>query len=268
MSTTINSVFSIWSNLEQSYEKIGKPKGLDKSAFFKSLVGFSNGKHRLPALLNKLNNELKNSDFKSNEEVLDKYTKLTETFKILGNHLDNNPIPNNIENLDLYLINCMGFLDNSVTGEDILKEFSYDYKEDQNIKRFYHRIMLEEFNCLTDHIVCDKSGKINHYIGVECPSDNFRFFTKEMSYPYLKNCYSSKESLENKFNLDCATTIAILAKLGKIPHQYFISSKENLKDNLLFGKGEIKFVNQYSDPNINVTLVEFKHKEMSIFCLY
>lgn len=268
MSNTIDSVFSIWSNLENSYERIGKAKGLDRSSFFKTLVGYSNGKHKLPALLNKLNNELKNSDFKSNEEVLDKYTKLTETFKILGNYLDNNNIPNNIENLDLYLINCMGFLENVMTEEDLLKEFNFDYREAPSINRFYHRVMLEEFDCLTEHILCDKSGKIHHYVGVENPNDNFRYFTKEISYPYLKNCYSSKENLENKFNLDCATTIAILAKLGKIPYHYFISSKENLKDNLLFGKSEVKFVNQYSDPNIKATLVEFKHKEMSIFCLY
>lgn len=268
MSSTINSVFSIWSNLENSYEKIGKAKGLDRSAFFKTLVGYSNGSHKLPALLNKLNNELKNSDLKSNTEVLDKYTKLTETFKILGNHLDNNKIPSNIENLDLYLVNCMGFLDNVMTKEDLLKEFSFEYKESPSIKRFYHRIMLEEFNCLNDHIVCDKSGKIHHYVGVENPNDKFRYFTKDISYPYLKSCYSSKECLEDKFNLDCATTIALLAKLEKIPYHYFISSKDNLKDNLLFGKSEVTFIGQYTDPNINATLVEFKHKEMSIFCLY
>lgn len=268
MYNLINNVFNIWDNLENAYSKMAEPKGVSRSDFFKGLVGFSDGKHNLPSLLNKLNKDFNTTNNgNDNDDVLDKYTKLTDLFKVLGNYLDNNSIPNSIDNLDLYLKDCfMSSKGNSTTIGDFLNEFNYN--ESNNVNYFYYKVMLEEFDCLVEHIECDKSGKLKTYVGVENPKDEFKYFTKFDAYPFLKECYSKRDYMENKFNLDCATIIALLAKAEKLPNMFCISSYKNLKDNMLFGKREIMYVGEHQDNSIKASLLEFKHKEMSIFCLY
>ena len=266
MSTTIDNVFSIWSNLEYSYEKKAKPRGIDRSTFFKSLVGFNEGKHRLPALLNKLNKELDNDSIKSNEEVLDKYYKLSETFKTLGSYIETNGIPSNIENLDLFLIKAMGLLKESVTKEDLLAQYNYYPENDERLTKYYFRVMVEEFGCLIEHVESDKEGNISHYIGVESLKDKFRMFTNDMMYNYLVAGYGSQEYTSDRFNLECLTIIALLMRDGNYPTTFFISDKENLANNKLFGVGDLKFVRQISQPFGEV--VEYKFKELSVFCLY
>lgn len=262
----INSVFDVWSNLEDSYKRQGVPKGLSRSEYFKLIVGFKNNRHGLPLLLKKLNDVISDEELKKDEDVLDKYSKLTETFKILSNHLDENGIPSEIENLDLFLVNSMGMLISSTSREDIIRQYDYNSLEDNKINKFYHRIMLEEFGALIDYVYADKDGTINHYIGVECPTDNFRHFKRDMVYNYLKDGYSSPEFLKDKFNLDCLAVIAVLAKIDKIPNDFFVTSKDNIVENRLFGIGELCSREQISHSSIDI--VEYKYEGISIFCLY
>lgn len=265
-SNMVNIVFDIWSNLEQSYETKGKAKNLTREEYFKSLIVFKNGKHGLHLLLKRLNDAIMNDESKTDEDLLDKYSKLTEMFKVLGNYLEVEGIPSKIENLDLFLIEAMGLLEPSITREDILNEFSYSSENDDKIHKFYHRVMLEEFNALVDYVVADKNGVISHYIGVENPSDKFRYFKKEMVYNYLKDGYSSKKFLEDRFNLDCLAVLSILAKLDKLPNNFFVTDKSNVENNKLFNTADLQVGGQYSDSSFNV--VEFKFEEISIYCLY
>ena len=264
----INSVFDVWSNLENSYERATKKNSnLTKSEFFKSLVGFNNGEHSLPKLLKKLSDSLNSNGSEVDDVTLDKYSKLAETFKILGNYLDNNSIPSEIENLDSFLIKAMGFSEITLTPRDVIDEFNFNPKVDGNINYFYHRIMLEEFGALTEYVTCDKNGDVNHYRGVECPRDSFRYFTKDMVYSYLKDSYSSKEFMENKFNLDSLAVITLLIKLNKVPNNFFVSDMENIKNDKLFGVKEVELINTYSDPSINFKVLEYVYEGMGIFCL-
>lgn len=266
MSATIDNVFSIWSNLEDAYELKAKPRGVDRSTFFKTLVGYSQGKHKLPALLSKLNKEIENDSLKSNEDVLDKYYKLSETFKILGSYIETNGIPSKIDNLDLFLINAMGLLKEELTKEDLLSKYNYYPNKDTNIIKYHFRVMLEEFDCLVEHIESDRDGNISHYIGIESVRDKFRMFTNDMMYNYLVSGYGSKEYMSKKFNVDCLTIIALLMREGTQPNMFFISDSDNLKDNKLFGKGELRFERQIDLSCGQV--VEYKFKELSIFCMY
>lgn len=266
MSATIDNVFSIWSNLEDSYESKGKPRGVDRSTFLKSLVGYSQGKHKLPALLNKLNKEIENDNLKSNEEVLDKYYKLSETFKTLGSYIESNGIPSNIDNLDLFLINAMGLLKEKLTREDLLSQYNYYPDNDDRLTKYHYRVMVEEFNCLLEHIESDKDGKMHHYVGVESIKDKFRMFTSDMMYNYLVSGYGSQEYMTDRFNLECLTIVALIMRESSFPSIFFVSDKSNVVDNKLFGKAELTFVRQISQPFGEV--VEYKFKELSIFCLY
>lgn len=266
MSATIDNVFSVWSNLEDSYELKAKPKGIDRSTFFKTLVGYSQGKHKLPALLSKLNKEIEVGNLKSNEETLDKYYKLSETFKILGSYIETNGIPNKIDNLDMFLINAMGLLKEEMTKEDLLSKYNYYPNRDNKVTKYHFRVMLEEFNCLIEHIESDRDGNISHFVGIESVKDKFRMFTNDMMYNYLVSGYGSQEYMSKKFNVDCLAIIALLMREGTQPNVFFVSDPANIKDNKLFGKGELRFVRQIDQPCGQV--VEYKFKELSVFCMY
>lgn len=261
----INSVFDIWSNLENAYKAKGEPKGLSRVDFFKTLVGFKGDKHGLPLLLKKLNQAASDEQLRANDGVLNKYSMLTETFKLVSNHLDANGFPKRIENLDAFLIECVCQTEEPLTVEDILMEYNYTDKN-ENMKEYYYRVMLKEFGSLIDYIESDKNGVVHHYRGVESPNDKLRYFKGDIVYSYLKEGLSDREYLSVPFNRDCLTILSLLGKEGQVPSHCFVTAKENIIDNKLFGEGELQFVRQIDQTHYSV--VEYKFKELSIFCLY
>lgn len=261
----INSVFDVWSNLEKAYHEKGEPRGMSRLDFLKSIIGYKNGKHGLVVLLKRLNDAVSDEALKGDEEVLDKYSKLTETFKILGQEIDANGLPNNIENLDLYLITAMGFSKPSFTQEDILSEYMFSPFDENNINKFYYKVMLEEFDSLVDFIISDKNGVTNHYQGVEGPGERLRYFRKSDVYKYIQDNIVDNEFMESKFNIDCLTVGSLLAKDGRMPNNYFVCARDNIVDGKLFGLKKVEFIRKVEYSNF--VMEEYKFKEMNIFCI-
>lgn len=255
----IEKIFDMWSDLEKTYEDIGQ--GKTRSEFMKSLVGYKSvGNHGMNFLLTKLSEFVKDVD---SSDIMDKYTILTDTFKLLSNYLDSEGIPLEIDNLNAFLIQAVGLSKELLTEKDLADMYR---KQTDDSYQIPYKDMIMKFGCVHNFVdyVKDKSNKKkmipNHYVGIENIVDNFRLFRKGMVHSYIM----SNQDTTDKFTLTCLKVLAVLLQTGKLGDIVCISSTDNIENSKIFGVS-MEFIERIDFNGLCV--LKFKLGETPIYCL-
>lgn len=228
----VKNIEKIWKDLEASYLRIGKPKGLTRSEFLKTLISYKdNGSHSIGYLIKTINDDMSDPNI---GEYLEVCTVLINLFKYLTNYIDLHGIPDDIENLTTFLVSAMEVND-KVSVSDINKSYS---KCNNDATEYPYSKMISQFGCVEGYscFVKDKSKSRNvsprFYVGYELESDKFKVLYPSQFQSFLEKNYTTTDM----FIRDCAGVIVILMQLNKLNGKLYLTSYSNIKDGTLFGK--------------------------------
>lgn len=263
-------IVPMWKDIENSYEKIGKPKNLSRSEFLKKLISYNDKTktHRINDLLVEVN---KGMESVGDSDLQYDCSMLSQLLVSLGNYVDKNGIPNDIDNLSVFLLNTISI--HEKYSEDLLNRMYVLNKEDGNIvegsERLPYSHMVRRFNCLKSACFLEpslskrKSIVPKTYIGYDLSSDKFKVLdfntfqqkalSKEFKDSFDKECVISYSFLNNEFGLT----------------EFCFSDKCNLVDNKIFGQEVLKQENitvnfdKYFRNFIRCTLENF---EVFVLC--
>ena len=253
-------LINFWQDLEGSYESKGEPLGLTRSEFIKKFIAYKeDGSHNIDYLIKIVNTDMTKPEC---APYMDDCTNLVNLFKHLAIYVDSNGIPDEIENLSVFLVEMLSI-------HDKLDKKSLDamfFKTKKDFVEYPYSKMISQFGAVESYgtFVKDKSKSKNMvsklFKGYELKSDNFKVLHSREYDSYLRNNYTSKD----EFILNCARVVLILIQLNKVPDKIYITDVNNVKNGQLFGK-DVSLIEQLEFNGFNIN--KYKVCDFEVYCL-
>lgn len=224
----IDKIAKVWSNLEDAY--LSKGGKISRSEFLEMLISYkSDGTHNISYLLKCISDDVA---LYTDEKRMNDYTVLSSMFKELSNFVDSNGVPNNITNLNEFLV--------SIIVTEVELDYSalnnlYNCNKDTSIAYPYSR-MISNFGCVTSYSYFCKDTTVGKgrsakvYKGYELEEEKFKVINCNEYQKYISDNISSPY----EFSKACAVLIAILHEDAKLPVNLFITDSSNIVGGKLF----------------------------------
>lgn len=261
----IEKIIPMWKNIEDEYQK--KNINLNRVDYFKSLVMFDGTSHNIPRLMSIVSEDLSSPE--CTEELKQDGTILLNLLRDVSNYLDANGIPDEIENLQIFLMECLGGAQDKFTAND-LKSFYVLKPEESSVDFLPYSQMIEHFGSIDNYthlerVVSDSKIKLpKTYIGYEVESDRFMYLTANDALDLAK-----ANNFKNDFVLNCVIAISCLLTDGVPFNGGYFTVAENIKDKTIFGR-DVILLNSWAFNTDKINLVVKKYNlcgnEVYVLC--
>lgn len=233
-------ILDVWSDLEVSFSKSNMSS---RSAFLKKAVGYSDERktHSLNHLLKIVTQSITET---TDNDIIFGLTSLSELLKKLSNYIDKNGIPDEIPNLNVFVIESTFAPKELLTMENLVEN---SFISTIPTDLLSYKEMFLKYGCFQSRVsVSDikktsSTVKMNAESGVYNPGD--KIDVVEVSYleEYLLSISSSDDEFHKEVIKALSVLHPVLNSMDTIPRMIIVSSTDNLacdEDNnlILFDK--------------------------------